>query len=113
MRLGPRRDRAALLGASPDPLAPPDQHRPTEARGVVQADDSSAMTDRDDSAGTATRERLVGLDIEHHGAVIASGHVDDVYAVDTEEFIGPGAPRRTGPTRTVGLEPSCPTPRRE
>ena len=45
---------------------------------------------------------LVGLDVEHHGAVAAGSDVEDVDALDTEELIGPGAPRHAGTTHTVG-----------
>ena len=68
----------------------------------MQAYDPAAVADRDDTAGAAAREDLVGLDVEHHRAVVAGGDVEDVNALDTEELIGPGAPRHTGTTHTVG-----------
>lgn len=52
-------------------------------------------------AGAAAREYLAGLDIEHHSAVVTSGHIDDMDAIDTEEFISPGASRRTRTTSRV------------
>jgi len=69
---------------------------------VVDAYDATAVADRSDTARGAAREDLVGLDIEHHGAVATGGDGEDMNALDTEELIGPGAPRHAGTTHTVG-----------
>lgn len=58
----------------------------------MQTDDPAAVAYRDDTARGTTRQYLAGLDVEHHGAVVTGVHIDAVDAVDTEEFIGPGAP---------------------
>ena len=129
-----RRRTARWFGATPDPLAPPHPHRPTEARGIVQHLDPPAMTDRDHPAVRTTRQILAGFDIEHGRAVLTGGHVKDVNALDTEQFIGPRTPprrrRRSASARRVrqrqspsgtaawsplilgALTPSTPLPRR-
>ena len=68
----------------------------------MQADDPTAVADRDHTAGRAPRQGLVGLHIQHDRALLARGDVEDVDALDTEDFIGPGAPGHTGTTYTVG-----------
>jgi hypothetical protein len=119
------------LGTAPDPLARPHQHRPSKTRCVVQLYQAAAVPDRHHPAGSAAGQHLVSLDLEHQPTVGAGGHAKDMHALDTEQFIGPGAPRRTGPTSTVShvrvfscqpawsllivkaLTPSRPTPRRQ
>lgn len=100
--LGPRRHRAGLLGAAPDPLAPPHHHRSHETRGVMQAYDPTAMADRDDTTRNAAHDDLVSLDVKHHRAVVTAGGVEDMNPVDTKKLISPSAPRHTGTTHTVG-----------
>ncbi|WP_207208503.1 hypothetical protein, partial [Nocardioides glacieisoli] len=56
--------------------------------------DPSAVTDRDHAAVRATGQVCVGFDIEHDRAVVTGGHIEDVDALDTEQFIGPRTPPR-------------------
>lgn len=93
MFLGSGRDLAGLLGAAPDPPASPHQHRSPEARGVVEAHDPAAVADRDDTAGGAPLEDLVGLDVEHEVVIVACGDGEDVEALDTDEVRGSGRTR--------------------
>lgn len=64
--------------------------------------DPTAVADRDDPTVRTTRQGLVGLNVEHQRAVLASHDSQDVDALDTEQLIGPGAPRHARTTRTVG-----------
>lgn len=67
----------------------------------MQTDVPPAVTHRDDTAALAAGEDLVGLDVEPNGAVLTQSDIEDVDALDTEEFIGPGAPVRARTTRGV------------
>jgi len=67
----------------------------------MQAHHPATVAHSDDTTSSAARNGLLGLDIEHERAVAAGSHVEDVDTLDTKEFIGPGTPARTGPTRTV------------
>jgi len=60
------------------------------------------VADCDDATRGTAGEDLVGLDVEHHAAVLASADGQDVDALDTEEFIGPGAPVHARTTSRVG-----------
>ncbi len=63
--------------------------------------DPATVPDRDHPARGTAGQLVASLHIEQQAAVITDLHGQDVHALDTEQFIGPGAPRRTGPTRTV------------
>jgi hypothetical protein len=104
--LGPCPTSTRRFGTPPDPLAPSHPHRPSEARSVVQQLDSAAVADRDHPAVRTASEDVVGLDLEQHAAVLAGGHIEDVHALDTEQFISPRTPpakrrRRPAGTRRV------------
>ena len=99
MGLGEGADRAGRLGTVPQPLEPPDQHRPAEARDVLQPMDPAAVTDRDDPARCAAVHRLVGLDVKDEHVVGDRG-CKHVHAVDTKASIDPGAPGRAEPHLT-------------
>ena len=104
--LGPGPTSTRRFGTPPDPLAPSHPHRPSEARSVVQQLDSAAVADRDHPAVRTASEDVVGLDLEQHAAVLAGGHIEDVHALDTEQFISPRTPpakrrRRPAGTRRV------------
>lgn len=91
--LGPRPAATRRFRTSPDPLEPAHQYRPTEARRVVENLDPATVPDRDHAALRASGQCLVGLDIAHQQAILASAHLKDVQALDTEEFISPRTPR--------------------
>jgi hypothetical protein len=72
----------------------------------VQQLDSAAVADRDHPAVRTASEDVVGLDLEQHAAGLAGGHIEDVHALDTEQFISPRTPpakrrRRPAGTRRV------------
>jgi hypothetical protein len=94
--LGPGPTSTRRFGTPPDPLAPSHPHRPCEARSVVQQLDSAAVADRDHPAVRTASEDVVGLDLEQHAAVLAGGHIEDVHALDTEQFISPRHRPRDG-----------------
>lgn len=48
------------------------------------------MRDGDDPAGRTARQRTVSLDNEHQRAIVAGRHVEDVHALDTNQFISVG-----------------------
>ena len=101
--LGPGPTSTRWFGTPPDPLAPSHPHRTSEARSVVQQLDSAAVADRDHPAVRTASEDVVGLDLEQHAAVLAGGHIEDVRALDTEQFISPRTPpvkRRGRPAGT-------------
>jgi hypothetical protein len=56
----------------------------------VQQLDSAAVADRDHPAVRTASEDVVGLDLEQHAAVLAGGHIEDVHALDTEQFSARG-----------------------
>ena len=89
MILGPGPSDTRRFGTAPDPLAPPQPGWPTETRRVMQGLNPAAVTDRDHPAvGTACHVGG-GLDLHDHRAVIAVDHIQDVDALDSEQFIGP------------------------
>ena len=58
----------------------------------MQQLDSAAVADRDHPAVRTASEDVVVLDLEQHAAVLAGGHIEDVHALDTEQFISPRTP---------------------
>jgi hypothetical protein len=75
--------------------------RATEARRVVQELDPATVACRDNAAaGTASRIDI-GLDVDNDDAVVPGRHIEDMDALDTEQFISPRTPRGPGRIRTV------------
>ncbi len=99
--LAERLDRAPGVGATPDPLAPPDHHRRPERRGVMGPVDPAPVTDRDHPADPAPRDQLVGLDRDHQPPGPVMADVDDVQAGGIEHLISASAPRRADAASTL------------
>jgi len=57
----------------------------------------AAVADRDHPTVRAPGQVRIRLDVEHDGAVVPGEHIEDMDALDTEQFISP----RTPPKKTA------------